>query len=161
MQPSALCLGVRPIHPKTYKITDECRLTIGEPFLPSWIDATSGPQSVYCVPLMWARRYQLPDGHQLEAWYIWNGEEESDDWRVAPKTILAGATDSSTRHHQAPLIYEATIELSDRKYRLACTGLLSSLREIGHQRMWVTAEGVSFSIWTDFAFQSWHGSLIG
>jgi hypothetical protein len=151
---------MRPTVPKSYKLNEECRLTIGEAFLPAWAEREKMPLQVYCVPLFWARRYQLPDGHQLGAWYIWNGEEESNSWRVPAKAILLGNANGNARHHQAALIYEATIEVSDRKYRLACTGLLSSLRERGQERMWMTAEGASFSIWTDFAYQSWHGSLI-
>jgi hypothetical protein len=155
----ARIVAVRPINPKSYKLTDESRMTIGELFLPEWVDRTAGAQGIFCVPLIWARPYRLPQGHELEAWYIWNGQEETTDWRTSPNALLADKDESQVAAHQAALIYDASIELSDRKYRLACTGLLSSLRESGHRRMWTTAEGQSFSIWTDFAFQSWHGSF--
>jgi hypothetical protein len=150
---------VRPINPRTYKITSENRLTVGEQFLPAWVDRDHGAPAVCCIPLIWARQIDLPEGHELEAWYVWDRQEPTKDWRISPRVILDGPLDTTSAIHQAAVIYEASIEETDRKYRLSCTGLFSSLRERGHKLMWVTADPPSFSVWTDFAYQAWHGKL--
>ena len=151
---------MRPINAKTYAITDECRVTVGEQFLPEWIERGQGAPDIYCVPLIWARVVDLPAGHELEAWYVWNGREPTNDWRVSPRKVLDESVRSAKAAHLAAVVYEANLEASDRKYRLSCTGLFTSLKDLGHRRVWLTKEPPSFVMWTDFLYQAWHGKLV-
>ncbi len=147
---------MRPPNPRTYKIPNDNRVTVGEAFLPEWVAPKSGAAPVYCLPLIWARDIDLPAGHELEAWYVWNGQESTTEWRVSPKPLIEDALPSP----QAAVIYDASIEESDRKYRISCPGLFTSLKDLGHQYVWLTTEPPSFALWTDYAYQAWHGKLL-
>lgn len=147
---------MRPTNPKTYKLTYDNRVTVGEAFLPDWAARKSGAVPAYCVPLIWARRIELPVGHELEAWYVWSEQEATTEWRVSPRALIEGSQPSP----QAAVIYDASIEESDRKYRISCPGLFTSLKDLGHRFVWLTSEPPSFALWTDYAYQAWHGKLL-
>ena len=150
---------MRPVIARIYNIAPENRITVAQPYLPEWLPK-DGASELYCVPLMWARKVDLPAGHELEAWYVWARSESSDEWRVSPAALLNQESATPEANYQVAEIHPATIEESDGKYRLSCPGLLSSLRERGHAKVWVTREPPSFSFWTDYTYQAWHGKLV-
>jgi hypothetical protein len=151
---------MRPPNARLYKLTSQNRLTVAEPFIPEWLDREAGAPKVFCLPLIWTREIELPVGSELGAWYVWDGRESTEDWRVSPKLLQEQALDTMSARHQAAVIYEASIEESDRKYRMSCPVLFAQLRGFGTDRVWITVDPPSFSIWTDHTYQAWHGSLI-
>ena len=101
----------------------------------------------------------LPDGHQLEAWFVWSENDPSRDWLIDPRSLLDPDQTSENARHLRTLIYPATLLLSDRKHRLSCAGLLRYLVDKGGPRLWLTDEQSSFGIMTDFAYHTAYGRL--
>lgn len=124
--------------------------------VPKSLDATA---SVRLVPLLWKRALALPDGHQLEAWFVWIEDDPSEDWLVDPRAVLDADQSSANAYHLQTLIYPGSFALSDRKHRLSCAGLFKYLTEKSGTNLWVVDERGSLGIMTDFAYHTAYGRL--
>jgi hypothetical protein len=111
------------------------------------------------VPLLWKRHLALPDGHQLEAWFVWSEDDTSEDWLTNPRTVLDADVSSVTAHHLQTLVYPASFVLSDRKHRLSSAGILKYLTEKSGTKLWITDERGSLGVMTDFAYHTAYGKL--
>lgn len=60
---------MRPENPElvTPEAANGHRVTVPQRMVPSWFGLAG---SVRLVPLLWKRDLALPDGHQLEAWFV-------------------------------------------------------------------------------------------
>ncbi len=123
---------------------------------PSWFGANV---SVRLVPLLWKRELALPDGHQLEAWFVWSEDDPSQDWLINPQAVLNVDQSSVNAHHLQTLVYPASLVLSDRKHRLSSAGLFKYLTERSGTRLWITDERGSLGVMTDFAYHTAYGRL--
>jgi hypothetical protein len=134
------------------------RITVPARLVPSWFTGTKA-SPVYLVPLLWKRQLALPDGHQLEAWFVWSEDDSSQDWLTDPRSVLDPDQSSANGHHLQTLVHAASFVLSDRKHRLSCAGLLNYLVEKGGPKLWITDERNSLGIMTDFAYHTAYGRL--
>lgn len=141
-----------PQNPGVYKVASDGRLTIARGFVPSWLK--SDDSQSYCVPLHWKREISIPQGHDLEAWVVWNPAIQSSDWITDPKILLPGVQDDPQNYSRRSLMFQVRF---DDKDRLCCAGLFSNLSNIAGRIVWVAQENDSLSIWTNFAFQATHG----
>jgi hypothetical protein len=99
----------------------------------------------------------LSAGRELEAWYVWNGDEVDESWPTAPSVVR----DQSDPHYvrMRAVMYPGSLQRIGRTCRLSCAGLLHSLATQGHQFLWVAPEPSSISIWTPYAFNNHFGNL--
>jgi hypothetical protein len=132
------------------------RITVPPRMVPSWFRTNT---SVHLVPLLWKRELALPDGHQLEAWFVWSRDDPSEEWLVNPRTVTDADQSSINAHHLQTLIYPASFVLSDRKHRLSCAGLFKYLTEKGGTKLWITDERGSVGVMTDFGYHTAYGRL--
>jgi hypothetical protein len=151
---------MRPQNPElvTAEAANGYRLTVPSRMVPSWC-GPKGDNPVHLVPLLWKREVALPDGHQLEAWLVWGEGDPSEDWIVNPKSVLDPDSRSQNQHHLQTLMYNATLVVSDRKYRLSCAGLLKYLAERSGAKLWISDERGSLGVMTDFAYHTSYGNL--
>jgi hypothetical protein len=149
---------MRPENPElvTPEAANGYRITVPQRMVPSWF-GTNG--SVRLVPLLWKRELALPDGHQLEAWFVWSENDSSDDWLTNPRTVVDADVPSVTAHHLQTLVYPASLVLSDRKHRLSSAGILKYLTEKSAGKLWITNERGSLGVMTDFAYHTAYGKL--
>lgn len=124
--------------------------------VPPW-SGTEG--AVRLVPLLWKRDLALPDGHQLDAWFVWSENDRSEEWLIDPRAVVNGETSLVAMHHLQTLVYQASFVTSDRKSRLSCAGILKYLTERSGGKLWITDERGSFGVMTDFAFHTAYGKL--
>jgi hypothetical protein len=132
------------------------RITVPQRMVPPWLGAKA---SVLMVPLLWKRELALPDGHQLEAWFVWSEDDPSEDWLINPRIVLDAYPSSVNAHHLQTLVYPAAIVLSDRKHRLSCAGLFKYLTERSGTKLWITDERGSLGVMTEFAYHTAYGRL--
>jgi hypothetical protein len=154
LQPVAIDL--QPISAKCYAITKDGRLSIGPDLAPVWM-AGARRIEVYCIPMAWVIPLNVEAGHELEAWYLWDGREANDTWSILPGSLLQADTDIDP--HLRSVIYPGSLQKIGRTCRLNCAGLLRSLSVQGHQFMWVAPEPTSISIWTRYAFNRHYGTI--
>jgi hypothetical protein len=149
---------MRPENPElvTPEAANGYRITVPQRLVPSWA-RTDG--SVRLVPLLWKRDLALPDGHQLEAWFVWSENDSSEEWLTDPRTVLEAEAPSVAVHHLQTLMYPASFVTSDRKSRLSCAGVLKYLTEKSGGKLWITDERGSVGVMTDFAFHTAYGKL--
>lgn len=149
---------MRPENPE--QVTpDGHRIIVPAQFVPGWFSRSDGKHVVRMVPLLWKRETALPDGHQLEAWLLWSESDPSGDWHIDPQAVLDAAQPSPNAYPLRTLIHPATFALSDRKHRLNCAGLFRYLVEKGGSKLWVTDEGSTLGVMTDFAYHTSYGRL--
>lgn len=159
---SAILWVVRPENPETVRpdAGNGYRVTVPNRLVPTWFgSATATGGLVRLVPLVWKRELGLPDGHQLEAWFVWSEADRSEDWIIDPRSLLDSDQPSGNVFHLRGLIYEGSFTLTDRKHRLTCAGLLRYLAEKTLPRLWITDEQTSLGVMTDFAFHTTYGKL--
>lgn len=151
---------MRPGNPEfvTPDAANGYRITIPARLVPPWFTGAK-EGVVHLVPMLWKRELVVPDGHQLEAWFVWNEDDSSDDWVTDPRTVLDPNQYSANSHHLQTLIHDASFALSDRKHRLRCAGLFNYLVEKGGPKLWITDERSSIGVMTDFAYQTAYGRL--
>lgn len=145
--------------PITPDASNGFRITVPARLVPPWISPGSAPAAVCLVPLVWKRHLPLPDGHQLEAWFLWRGEDPTGDWLIDPKLVLDPDQPSENCYHLQTLIHPASLAVSDRKHRLSCPGLFRYLVDRGGPKLWLTDERSSLGVMTDFAFHTAYGKL--
>lgn len=129
---------------------------MGPDLAPAWL-GDARQREIYCVPMAWIMPLDLTVGRDLEAWYVWNGEEIQDDWLRSPKAVIE-ETDARVGRLRA-VMYPGSVQRIGRTCRLNCAGLLRSLATQGHQSLWVAPEAASISIWTHYAFNNHFGAL--
>src|SRR3984957_11128077 len=140
-----------PENPGTFTIDFDGRLKVSKPFVPMWLQHQAEPPS-FCVPLGWKRETNIPTGHALEAWIVWNVAISSVSWIINPERVMAGIDSDDPRENALrSLMFHIRF---DSKDRLCCPGLFSSLAKLTGRVIWVAQEQETFSIWSDFAFQS-------
>ena len=127
--------------------------------VPTWFAAAHSTATIHLVPLLWKRELALPDGHQLEAWFVWSENDTSQEWLIDPKAVLDADPASANGYHLQTLVYPASFMSSDRKHRLSCAGLFRYLVEKSGPKLWVTDERSSLGIMTDFAYHTAYGKL--
>jgi hypothetical protein len=149
---------MRPENPEfiTPDAANGHRITVPQRMVPAW-SGTNG--AVRLVPLLWKRDLALPDGHQLEAWFVWSENDVSDEWLVDPRAVVNAETSLVVLHHLQTLVHQASFVTSDRKSRLSCAGILKYLTERSGGKLWITDERGSFGVMTDFAFHTAYGKL--
>ena len=148
---------MQPRFAKSYRIAKDGRLSIAPDLAPAWLTEGERKREVYCVPMVWTLPLDLAPGRELEAWYLWNGEEVQEDWPMSPQSVRDD-TDPLFARLRA-LMYPGSLQRIGRTCRLSCAGLLRSLAAQGHQSLWVAPEQTSLSIWTHYAFNNHFGTL--
>jgi hypothetical protein len=155
---SPLCryyLSVNPENPTIHTIDVDGRIKIARGSIPQWM---IGETVCYCVPLYWRRAVDLPVGHELEAWLVWNAALESEDWLIKPKNLLLSVSADPGEQTLRSLMFEVRCDSRDR---LSCAGLFSSIAKIAGRYVWIAPGEDTISIWSNFAFQAQHGRAIG
>lgn len=152
---------MRPENPEsvTPDVGNGYRITVPTRLIASRLGVAKAATSVNLIPLLWKRALPLPDGHQLEAWFVWSEDDPSQDWLLDPRLLLDPDQPSENRHHLLTLIHPASLVSSDRKHRLSCAGLFRYLVDKGGPRLWITDEKSSLGIMTDFAYHTAYGRL--
>lgn len=137
-------------------MTADGRLSIAPDLAPLWL-GDARQREVHCIPMAWVTRLDLEAGRELEAWYVWNGEEDAEEWPLSPRAVRDGSDSHTVRLKS--LIYPGALQRIGRTCRLSCAGLLRSLVTQGYRSLWVASEKTSISIWTHHTFNSYYGSL--
>jgi hypothetical protein len=147
-----------PENPGIYTIDEvDGRIRIPKGSLPKSLSHTTRDGELFLVPIGWKRRVTLSEGHELEAWYLWDSRIQEGEWRIDPRNMLNNNVDENDSDlHFRSLMYPAKF---DSNSRLACVNLFSAVAEIAGRKVWVAPESNSISIWTNFAFQFWYGRL--
>jgi hypothetical protein len=142
---------VSPENPAAGAIDSEGRIRVGRARVPPWI---LGDSPSYLVPLLWRRELDIPQGHELEAWTVWNEAISDSSWVVSPRKLLVTDSNDPGDYQLRSLIFEVRY---DTKERLCCAGLFASLAKVAGRVVWVAPEKDSVSIWSNFAFQATQG----
>jgi hypothetical protein len=149
-----------PENPGIYTIDEvDGRIRIPKGSLPKSLSKATRDGELFLVPIGWKRPVTLSEGHQLEAWYLWDARIQEGEWRIDPKSLVnssAGVEEEESDYYSRSLIYPAKF---DSRSRLACVNLFSALADIAGRKVWVAPEPNSISVWTNFAFQTWYGRL--
>jgi len=140
-----------PGNPGASTVDSEGRIKIARGMIPSWLH---GDASSYCVPLRWRREAEIPQGHELEAWIVWNAAIGGASWVLDPERLLASTLEDPSEFSMRSLMFDVRI---DSKDRLCCAGLFASLAKVAGRVVWIAPEMGSVSIWSNFAFQATFG----
>src|SRR6266850_1602911 len=147
---------MQPKSAKSYRITKDGRLSIAPDLAPEWLGNVR-QREVYCIPMAWVMPLDLSAGRELEAWYLWNGDEAKEEWPTSPSVVRDESDPLNVRLRA--VMYPGSLQRIGRTCRLSCAGLLRSLATQGHQSLWVVPEPTSTSIWTHYAFNHHFGTL--
>jgi hypothetical protein len=147
---------MQPKFARSYRITKDGRLSIAPDLAPEWL-GNLRQREVYCVPMAWVMSLDLSAGRELEAWYLWNGEEANEEWPTSPSAVRDESDPLYARLRA--VMYPGSLQRIGRTCRLSCAGLLRALATQGHQSLWVVPEPTSISIWTHYAFNHHFGTL--
>ena len=142
------------------KHVDNSRVILPNEHVSHW-DKSSEPADLRMIPLVWRRPLALPARSQLDAWYLWRKGSNVTDWELDPEDVIAGKIpDLETQFRLRFLVYEAKIDTKTKAHRLRCARLFTSLALKSDGSLWVVPEpDESISVWTDGAFQLYHGRL--
>jgi hypothetical protein len=142
-----------PENPGAATIDTDGRIKVGRGMIPGWLH---GDSQSYCVPLLWKRDIGIPQGHELEAWIVWNAEMTATGWKTEPQQLMTSDLKDADEYALRTLMFPVKY---DSKDRLCCAGLFNSLAKVVGRTVWVAPEMGSLSIWSNFAFQAVNGSL--
>ena len=148
--------NMQPRFARSYRITNDGRLSIAPDLAPEWL-GNARQRDVYCIPMAWLMPLDLSAGRELEAWFVWNGDEDDEQWSISPTAVRDESEPGYGRLRA--LVYPGSLQRIGRTCRLSCSGLLRSLAAQGHQSLWVAPEPASISVWTHHAFNEHFGKL--
>ncbi|MGA8705795.1 MAG: hypothetical protein WB646_02290, partial [Steroidobacteraceae bacterium] len=80
-------------------------------------------------------------------------------WITDPQAVLDSDDELGNIYYLRSVMHRASLSVSNRKYRLSCSGLLEYLITKGGSKLWLARERTSVAIFTDAAYHCGWGRL--